>query len=138
VTPQHVQLRAWELPPAWLALVRTEDLTRSGGPGRYVLPMARARARAARNLRTLRAALGTVDVTVEAEALARWLELFHPRSWLELDTRPVAALLDGDDGVDDVRWGLESLTVGDPSGAAAAYHRMRKRSHRLDQLSVSS
>jgi hypothetical protein len=136
--PGHALVQAWELPVAWLTVVRSEDLTRSGGPGRYVLPMARARARAARALKTLRSGLGEVDVTAEVEELARWLEGFHPRSWIELDTRPVAALAGGEDGADDVRLGLESLTAGDAAGVAAAYQRVSKRSHRLEQLSVSS
>lgn len=136
--PSHVMVRAWELPVAWLAVVRAEDLTRRGGPGRYVLPMSRARARAARTLRALRSGLGEVEVTQDVEVLARWLEQFHPRSWVEVDTRPVADLVDGDDGADDVRLGLESLTAGDAAGVAAAYQRVSKRSHRLEQLSVSS
>lgn len=134
----HTLVRAWEIPPAWLTLVRTEDLTRSGGRGRYVLPMSRARARAARALRALRSRLGVVDLTLDVELLARWLEQFHPRSWVELDTRPVAALVDGEDGAEDVRLGLESLTAGDVAGLAAAYRRVSRRSHRLEQLSVSS
>jgi hypothetical protein len=100
--------------------------------------MSRARARAARALRALRAGLGDVDVTAEVEELGRWLEGFHPRSWVELDARPVAALVGGEDGAEDVRLGLESLTVGDAAGVAAAYQRVSKRSHRLEQLSVSS
>jgi hypothetical protein len=134
----HTLVRAWEIPSAWLTLVRTEDLTCSGGSGRYVLPMSRARARAARALRALRSGLGVVDLTLDVEVLARWLEQFHPRSWVELDTRPVAALVDGEDGAEDVRLGLESLTVGDVAGLAAAYQRVSRRSHRLEQLSVSS
>ncbi|HEY6797352.1 MAG TPA: hypothetical protein VI248_21970 [Kineosporiaceae bacterium] len=135
---RHTLVRAWELPMAWLAIVRVEDLTASGGRGRYVLPMARARARAARVLRTLRTHLGELDVTADAEGLARWLEGFHPRSWVEVDARPVAVLVDGEDGADDVRLGLESLTAGEAEAVAAAYQRLRRRSRRLEDLSVSS
>jgi len=134
----HGLVRAWELPVAWLAVVRPEDLTASGGPGRYVLPMSRARSRAARTLRTLRTGLGDVDVTLDVEGLARWLEHFHPRAWVELDGRPVAALVGDEDGADDVRLGLECLTVGDASGVAAAYQRLRRRSRTLQDLSHSS
>lgn len=135
---RHSLVRAWELPVAWLSIVRREDLTRSGGHGRYVLPMSRARARAARTLRAVRLGLGESEITLDVEVLARWLELFHPRSWVEVDARPVAALVGGDDGAEDVRLGLECLTVGDAAGVAAAYQRMSKRSHRLEELSVSS
>jgi hypothetical protein len=134
----HTLVRAWEIPLVWLALVRSENLTRSGDAGRYLVPMSRSRARTARALRALRSALGEVDVAIEVEKLARWLEQFHPRSWVELDARPVAALVDGEDGAEDVRLGLESLTVGDATSLAAAYRRVSRRSHRLKQLSVSS
>lgn len=135
---RHTLVRAWEIPSAWLTLVRAEDLTRSGGRGRYVLPISRARARAARALRALRSAVGDADVTLDVEVLARWLEQFHPRSWVELDARAVAALVDGEDGAEDVRLGLECLAAGDATGLAAAYQRVSRRSHRLEQLSVSS
>jgi hypothetical protein len=134
----HGLVRAWELPVAWLAVVRPEDVTASGGAGRYVLPMSQARSRAARTLRTLRGGLGDVDVTLDVEGLARWLEHFHPRAWVELDARPVAALVGDQDGAEDVRLGLECLTVGDASGVAAAYQRLRRRSRTLQDLSHSS
>jgi hypothetical protein len=136
-TRRHTLVRAWQLPVAWLAVVRPEDLTEAGA-NRYLLPISRARGRAARVLKALRVGLGEADVTVEAEALARWLEGFHGRSWVEVDARPVARLVEGDDGAEDVRLGLESLTVGDASGVAAAYKRLRRRSQRLVELSVSS
>lgn len=135
---RHTLVRAWELPVAWLAVVRREDLTGSGGPSRYVMPMSRARARAARSLKTLRTHLGELDVTADAEGLARWLEAFHPRSWVEVDARLVAALVGGEDGADDVRLGLESLTTGEAAAVAAAYQRLRRRSQRLEELSLSS
>jgi len=135
---RHTLVRSWELPVAWLAIVRREDLTASGGPARYVMPMSRARARAARALRTFRAHLGELDVTADAEGLARWLESFHPRSWVEIDARPVAALVGGDDGAEDVRLGLDSLTAGEAAAVAAAYQRLRRRSRRLEELSLSS
>jgi hypothetical protein len=135
---RHTLVRAWDLPMAWLAIVHREDLTTSGGPGRYVLPMARARARAARALRTLRSHVGELDVTADSEGLARWLEGFHSRSWVEVDARPVSALVGGEDGAEDVRLGLESLTAGEAVAVAAAYQRLRRRSRRLDDLSVSS
>jgi hypothetical protein len=135
---RHLLVRAWELPLAWLAVVRQEDVTRSDGPGRYLFPMARARARTARALRTFRSGLGEVDVTADAEGLARWLDGFHPGSWVEIDTRPVAALVGGEDGAEDIRLGLECLTVGDATGLAAAYQRIRRRSRRLEEMSLSS
>jgi hypothetical protein len=75
------------------------------------------------------------EVTAEVEVLARWLEGFHPRSWLELDLRDVVLLLDGDDGLDDVRLGLECLASGDGAVAGRAYQRLRRRSRALTDIS---
>jgi hypothetical protein len=46
--------------------------------------------------------------------------------------------VDGDDGADDVRLGLDSLTAGEAAAVAAAYQRLSRRSRRLEELSVSS
>jgi hypothetical protein len=75
---------------------------------------------------------------MEIEVLGRWLEEFHPRGWLEIDGTKVARLVGGEDGVDDVSWGLECLESGDSTGAAAAYQRIRRRSRMLVSLSRAS
>ena len=138
VEMSHSLVRAWELPIVWLAIVRTDDLARREELCRYVLPLSVALPRAARTLQAVREGLGEAGVTEEAEELTTWLAQFDPESWVEVDARPVAALVGGEDGADDVRLGLECLTVGDAAGVAAAYRRMSKRSHRLEELSVSS
>jgi hypothetical protein len=122
----------------WLALADPLDGAPASPAGRYLVSMAAARARAARALKTLRRTLGTVDVTAEVEAVARWLEAFHPRAVVELDARRVAALVDGEDGAADVRLGLDCLADGDVTGAAAAYKRLTRRSARLSGISRSS
>lgn len=136
--PPRRLVRAWSLPEAWLTLVRPEDAERGGGGGRYVVAMSTARSRAARALRTLRLGVGETEVTAEVEIMARWLEAFHPRSWVEVDTRAVVSLTGGEDGAEDVRLGLECLASGDATGAAAAYHRLTTRQRLLDDLSRSS
>lgn len=136
--PPRRLVRAWALPEAWLTLVRPEDAERGGGGSRYVVAMSTARSRAARALRTLRLGVGETEVTAEVEIMARWLEAFHPRSWVEVDARAVVPLTGGDDGAEDVRLGLECLASGDATGAAAAYHRLTTRQRLLDDLSRSS
>ena len=136
--PRRTLVRAWSLPVPWLIVVglsAVEDAEPAPAPGRYLTSMARARSQAARALRTSRLAPVAEEVALELEVLARWLEGFHPRSWLELDARPVAALVGGDDGIDDVRLGMECLTSGDADGAAAAYQRLRRRSRALTGIS---
>jgi len=129
-------VRAWRLPVAWLALVQEADRV-VGQPGRYVVPIRLCRDRAAQTLRTLLGALGEGGIADRVAETAQWLEGFDPRSWVELDARSVVALLDGD-GAQDVRMGLEALEDGDATAVAAAYRRIRGRSQRLDDLSISS
>jgi hypothetical protein len=136
--PPRRLVRAWALPEAWLVLVRAEDGERAGGGGRYVVAMSTARSRAARALRTLRLGVGETELTAEVEMLARWLESFHPRAWVEIDASGVVGLTGGEDGADDVQMGLECLATGDPTGAAASYHRLTNRQRLLDNLSRSS
>jgi hypothetical protein len=136
--PPRRLVRAWALPEAWMALVRPEDGERAGGGGRYLVPMSTARSRAARALRTLRLGIGETELTAEVEILARWLEAFHPRAWVEVDASLLLPLTGGEDGADDVRMGLECLATGDPTGAAAAYHRLTTRQRLLDDRSRSS
>jgi hypothetical protein len=138
VRPPRRLVRAWALPEAWLTLVRSEDAERGGGRSRYVVAMSTARSRAARALRTLRLGVGETELTAEVEIMARWLEAFHPRSWVEVDARAVAPLVGGEDGAEDVRLGLECLASGDATGAAASYHRLTTRQRLLDDLSRSS
>jgi len=136
--PRRALVRAWDLPVPWLIVVGLSAVAAADGvssPGRYLAPMARARAQAARALRTTRTGPGGADVGVELEVLARWLEGFHPRSWLELDARPVAALVGGDDGLEDVRLGMECLASGDVIGATVVYQRLRQRSRALTDIS---
>lgn len=136
--PPRRLVRAWALPEAWFALVRAADAERSGRRGRYLVPMSTARSRAARALRTLRLGIGESDLTADTELLARWLESFHPRAWVEVDASVILGLTGGDDGADDVRLGLECLAAGDATGAAASYHRLTNRQRLLDELSRSS
>jgi hypothetical protein len=103
--------------------------------GWYLAPMAGARAAAARALRIARRAPDAEAVAMELEVLTRWLEGFHPRSWVELDARPVAALVGGEDGIEDIRLGMECLTSGDTDRAAVAYQRLRRRSRALTDIS---
>jgi hypothetical protein len=135
--PRRILVRAWDLPLPWLMVVGMSGRPADGGPstGRYLSAMAGARAQAARARRTMQATMAGTELAAEVEVVARWLEGFHPRSWVELDVRPVAALIGGDDGLDDVRFGLDCLARGDSRGAELAYQRLRQRSRVLTDIS---
>jgi hypothetical protein len=136
----------WEVPVAWFVLVAPVDRDDpgTGGALRFRTDMAGARTRAARALRTLRDTVGgELELTAEVEEIARWLELFHPRSVVELDYAGLTSLLDGapragDDSAGDVQLGLESLAAGDATAAAAAYRRLTRRWGRVRALARGS
>jgi len=110
VTDQRLRtlVAGWEIPWAWLALVTETDK----GPGDepvYLVPMAKARTRAARALRAMRQVGGDVELLDEVEEVGRWLEDFPPRSWVELDLRDIARVLAAD-----------AADAADAAGAAGA------------------
>ena len=88
--------------------------------------MSAARRRVARALRTLRLNLGELEIADELEELARWLEEFHARSWVELDYAGLARLLGpevvaADTSVADVAAAVAALAAGDEEGAVLTY-----------------
>jgi hypothetical protein len=107
----------WSVPLQWFVpFVPADRLVDLGGPHPTVVHrtrMSAARRRVARALRTLRGSIGEVDVADDVEALGRWLEEFHARSWLELDYAGLARLL-GPAGVQ------EDTSVADVAAAVAA------------------
>jgi hypothetical protein len=136
----------WQVPLAWFVLFDgSERLLRLEGERslRYRTPMAAARRRCARGLRTAREHLADTDVVDDLEQLGRWLEEFDPRSLVELDYAGLVDLLDdlslrGDDSASDVAEGLAALAEGDTTSAAAAYRRLSTRWQRLALLARAS
>jgi hypothetical protein len=142
----HVLTSTWQVPLRWFVLVESDEReVHLGEPGStrvsgrrlvYRTPMSRARRRSARALDVLRRTLDDGEVTQGVEQLGRWLELFHPRSLVELDYGGLAHLLDDaeltqDESARDVAAALTALDEGDPAGAAAAYGRVTARAKAL-------
>ncbi|UQA94538.1 hypothetical protein [Streptomyces halobius] len=127
---------SWHVPVRWFVLFDDSEREYTKGEHglllRYRTPMVQARRRVARGLRTLRDALeegrlidGLVDV-------GRWLEEFHPRSFVELDYGGlVHAVPEGqlaeDHSAAEVAEGLAALREGDGERAGAAYERLSER-----------
>ena len=103
----HVQTVTYQMPLRWLMLVDPAERElvlgprfdrarptsrggrRAGGAAAprcvYVTTMAQARRRAARALNVVRRTIEDGPVVAGVEAVARWLEEFHPHSLVELD-----------------------------------------------------
>ena len=153
----HVLSSTWQVPLRWFVLVDAEERevhlgepAPTGGSTRvsgrrlvYRTPMSRARRRTARALDVLRRTVDDGAVTDGVEQMGRWLELFHPRSLVELDYGGLAHLLDDaeltqDESARDVAGALAALDRGDPAAAAAAYGRLNARSKALQGIETAN
>ncbi|MER5493249.1 hypothetical protein ACSMX9_15240 [Streptomyces sp. LE64] len=143
-----IRSATWQVPLVWFVLVADEEREHrppgarpEGAAGaeappaslvRYRTPMVEARRRVARGLKTLRTAWGEGPFIDGLTEVGRWLEEFHPRSWVELDygglvhTVPAEELA-ADRSAADVAEGLEALGRGDGVVAGEAYGRLAER-----------
>ncbi len=137
----HSLTRGWRVPLAWFAVVDDDERVLTDGPPRsltYVTEMSAARRRAARALRTLRRSAQLAGEE-DTEAVARWLEEFHPRSCVELDYGDIARLLPAatlaaDHSARDVAVALTALAAGDEVEARAAYDVLSARWREIESL----
>ncbi|MEU0740036.1 hypothetical protein [Streptomyces sp. NPDC006134] len=136
-----IRTSTWQVPINWFVLVTDEEreyAKGSGDPGaeppvlRYRTPMVQARRRVARALRALRDAVDDGPLIDGLVDVGRWLEEFHPRSYVELDYGGLvhalpAGELEDDHSAADVAEGIEALRHGDEAAAGAAYGRLVER-----------
>ena len=143
----HIVTETWTVPLHWFVPFTPAErelvLPRSDGePGRsltYRTPMVRARRRVALALRTLRRTLVEGAVVTGVEELGRWLEDFHPGSWLELDYAGLVHLqgldeLTQDQSARDVAQALRALDEDRTEEASEAYVRLVERWRRVAAL----
>ncbi|MET9497122.1 hypothetical protein [Streptomyces sp. NPDC006552] len=134
-----IRTATWQVPLHWFVLVADEEREYAAEPEsgagprlRYRTPMVQARRRVARGLKALRDAVDDGPLTESLVDVGRWLEEFHPRSYVELDYGGLvhtlsADLLDEDHSAADVAAGIEALRRGDDAGAGEAYGRLVDR-----------
>jgi hypothetical protein len=131
----HILTSTWHVPVRWFAAFADDERVLRLGNERalyYRTPMVEARRRIARSLRVLRSTVEDGPLALGVEKLGRWLEEFHPRSYLELDYGGLVHLLDEealaqDHSARDVTDGLAALATGDSGRAVRAYERMMGR-----------
>nr|WP_240449420.1 hypothetical protein [Streptomyces harenosi] len=136
-----IRTSTWQVPINWFVLVADEEREYVKGSGdgaaeppvlRYRTPMVQARRRVARALRALREAVDEGPLIDGLVDVGRWLEEFHPRSYVELDYGGLvhalpAGELEDDHSAADVAEGIEALRHGDEAAAGAAYGRLVER-----------
>lgn len=142
----HEQVATWGVPLRWFVLFSPGEKELSL-EGRRVLrfraEIGKSRQRVHKGLRVLRRALGDVPITDALKETARWLELFHPGSVVELDYGGLTNLLSDealkeDDSVELVAEGLSGLSQDDGAAATAAYERLVHRWREVQLLERSN
>ncbi|MFF3497035.1 hypothetical protein ACFYWS_37510 [Streptomyces sp. NPDC002795] len=139
-----VRTSTWQVPINWFVLVSDDereyeqksDEDAAEGVGvprlRYRTPMVQARRRVARGLKALKDSVEESPLIDGLLDVGRWLEEFHPRSYVELDYGGLVHslphdFLEEDHSAADVAEGIAALRVGDEDGAGEAYARLVER-----------
>ncbi|MER5440179.1 hypothetical protein [Streptomyces sp. NPDC002790] len=139
-----IRTSTWQVPINWFVLVsdgereyeQKSDEDEAEGVGvprlRYRTPMVQARRRVARSLKALKDSIEEGPLIDGLVDVGRWLEEFHPRSYVELDYGGLVhalsrEFLEEDHSAADVAEGIAALRVGDEDGAGEAYARLVER-----------
>lgn len=123
----------WGIPFSWFILIYANDrmeVVEANGrilTVRIQVPLSVAVGRAERMLRMLAQMAPDLDLFTDLEDVSTWLAAFGEDGVLELDYGPVANRVHPDDSPADVHMGLQCLSEGDYTGAAAAYRRLANR-----------
>jgi hypothetical protein len=130
----HILTARWHVPLVWFVIFGDEERSVGIDPVRelrYRTPMVEARRRVGRAHRLLSQARPDWSLDPLA-ALGRWIEAFHPHSWVELDYGGLVRLMDEealtcDRSAADVTTALQAVAQSNDEEALTAYHRLRKR-----------
>ncbi len=130
----HIMTARWHVPLVWFVIFGDDDRSVGMEPARglrYRTPMVEARRRVGRAHRLLRQTRPDWDLG-PLTRLGRWVEAFHPHSWVELDYGGLVNLMDNetltaDRSAKDVTAALQAVAEGNDKEALIVYHRLRKR-----------
>lgn len=146
----HILTETWMIPPRWFSLFDPEERLRGETDGvpftiaRTELELAKKRCINAHM--AVRKAFGPGPVEEEIIELLNWLNIFDPRSIVELDYGGLAIYLDktlrdaGEDGlrsdtsIEDVHRSISGLAAGDGAMAGEGYERLVIRWRRVSAL----
>lgn len=137
----HIISQTWIIPPRWFALFETHERDRGRDKdGAYVIartPIAKAIGRAKTTHNAVKSAFGEGPVEQEILDLIDWLEMFHPKSMVELDYGGLADYLElalaeeggleADNSIEDIQTSIAGLAVGDGALAGRGYENLVTR-----------
>ena len=148
----HIISQTWIIPPRWFALFETHERLRGhDNDGAYVIcrtEIAKAIGRAKTTHNAVRSAFGEGPVEQEILDLIDWLEMFHPKSIVELDYGGLADYLElslaeeggleADTSIEDIQSSIAGLAVGDGALAGRGYERLVTRWRKVAAFEFSS
>ncbi len=139
----HILTQTWIIPPRWFSLFSPDERVRGrDSQGAFTVIrtlIANAKIRSEKSRAVVQMAFGNGQVEEEIAQLGNWLEIFHPKSYLELDYGGLAGYLellllaegenglDADTSVEDVQSSLAGLASSDASVAGLGYEKLVSR-----------
>jgi hypothetical protein len=146
----HILTETWMIPPRWFALFDPEERLRGERNG-FAFTIARtelelAKTRCINAHMAVRKAFGAGPVEEEVIDLLNWLNVFDPRSIVELDYGGLATYLEktlieagesgleSDSSIEDVHHSIAGLAAGDGVMAGQGYERLVTRWRRVSSL----
>ena len=148
----HIISQTWIIPPRWFALFETHERIRGhNNDGAFVImrtQIDKAVSRAKTTHSTVKSAFGEGPVEQELLDLIDWLEMFLPKSMVELDYGGLADYLElslaeeggleADTSIEDIQSSLAGLAVGDGALAGRGYERLVTRWRKVTAFEFSS
>ena len=139
----HILSSTWNIPPRWFALFSPDERLRGvNEDGHFTImrtAIANAKSRCTFTHQAVLGAFGECAVEGEVAELLAWLEIFDPKSILELDYGGLATYLnnqliksgevglDADTSIEDVTSSIAGLASGDGALAGRGYERLVSR-----------
>lgn len=146
----HILSSTWNIPPRWFALFSPDERLRGvNEDGHFTImrtAIANAKSRCTFTHQAVLGAFGEGAVEGEVAELLAWLEIFDPKSIVELDYGGLAtylnkqliengeAGLDADTSIEDVTSSIAGLASGDGALAGRGYERLVSRWRRVSAL----
>jgi hypothetical protein len=146
----HILTSTWSIPPRWFALFTPDERLRGvNEDGHFTIlrtSIANAKTRCTFTHKAVLGAFGEGAVEGEVAELLAWLEIFGPKSIVELDYGGLATYLnqqliengevglEADTSVEDVTTSIAGLASGDGALAGRGYERLVSRWRRVSAL----
>ena len=148
----HILTETWLIPPRWFSLFAPEERMRgSDSNGAFCIARAKianAKARCKFTHEAVVNAFGEGGVEEEIQDLYDWMDMFHPKSLVELDYGGLADYLnmalaelggiEADSSIEDIHESLAGLAANDGATAGLGYERLIARSRKVSAIEQAS